>query len=162
MKKYLAIIGAVLVTASAGFAQASATLTISGTVVPINTITVASQAGYNALDLVNGAAAKVVGIATETSNDKLGYKVTLSSLNAGVTAQAFLKGGLAGNADTVNYSITYGGTAVTLAAGSAVVTSVAARTGAAGVAKNVAVTFAGSWLTADTYSDTLTLTIAGN
>lgn len=161
MKKYLAIIGAVLATASVSFAQASATLTISGTVAPINTITIASQSGYNALDLVNGATAKVVGIATETSNDKLGYKVTLSSLNAAATAQAVLKGGT-GNTDSVNYSILYGGTAVTLAAGSATVTSVAARTGSAGVPKNIAVTFAGGWLAADTYSDTLTLTIAGN
>ena len=148
--------------ASASFAQATATLTISGTVAPINTITIASQSGYNALDLVNGAVAKLVGIATETSNDKLGYKVTLSSLNAGATAQALLKGAIVGNTDTVNYSILYNGTAVTLAAGSATVTSVAAHTGAAGVTKNIAVTFAGGWLTADTYSDTLTLTIAGN
>ena len=162
MKKYLAIICAVFALASVSYAQATATLTISGTVAPINTITIASQAGYNALDLVNGAAAKVVGIATETSNDKLGYKVTLSSANAGATAQAVMKGAIAGNADSVNYSITYGGTAVTLAAGSALVTSTAGRTGAAGVNKNIAVTFAGSWLTADTYSDTITLTIAGN
>jgi len=162
MKKYLITIGAVFATAMASYAQASATLTISGTVAPINTITIASQAGYNALNLVSGAAAQVVGIATETSNDKLGYKVTLSSLNAGATAQAVLKGAIVGNTDSVNYSISYGGTAVTLAAGSATVTSVAARTAAAGVAKNIAVTFAGSWLAADTYSDTLTLTIAGN
>ena len=162
MKKYIAIGCAVIAMASASFAQLSATLTISGTVAPVNTITIASQTGYNALDLVNGASGQVVGIATEKSNDKLGYKVTLSSLNAGSTAQAFLKGALTGNADTVNYSITYGGTAVTLASGSATVTSVAARTGTTGVAKNIAVTFAGGWLTADTYSDTLTLTIAGN
>lgn len=162
MKKYLVITGAVFAMASASFAQSTATLTISGTVAPINTITIASQSGYNTLNLVAGATAQVVGIATETSNDKLGYKVTLGSANAGSTAQAFLKGALTGNPDTVNYSITYGGTAVTLASGSATVTSVAARTGAAGVTKNIAVTFAGSWLTADTYSDTLTLTIAGN
>lgn len=162
MKKYLVTISAVLAMVSGSYAQAAATLTISGTVAPINTITIASQTGYNALDLVNGATAKVVGIATETSNDKLGYKVTLSSANAGASTQAKLTGAIVGNTDTVNYSISYGGTAVTLAAGSATVTSVAAHTGAAGVAKNIAVTFAGGWLTADTYSDTLTLTIAGN
>jgi len=161
MNKYLAVIGAVLVTTSASFAQA-ATLTISGTVAPITTIAIASQAGYNALDLVNGAAAKLVGIATETSNDKLGYKVTLSSLNAAATAQAYLKGAIVGNTDTVNYSIIYNLVPVTLVSGSAQVTSVAARTGAAGVTKNIAVTFAGGWLAADTYSDTITLTIAGN
>ncbi len=62
----------------------------------------------------------------------------------------------------MNYSITYNGTAVTLASGSAQVTSVATRTPQAGVAKNIAVTFTGAWLAADTYSDTLTLTIAAN
>jgi hypothetical protein len=162
MKKYLATIGAVFAMATVSFAQAAASLIISGTVAPINTITIASQSGYNTLNLVAGATAQVVGIATETSNDKLGYKVTLSSLNAGATAQAVLKGAIVGNADTVNYSILYNGTAVTLAAGSATVTSVAARTVAAGVPKNIAVTFAGAWLTADNYSDTLTLTITGN
>jgi hypothetical protein len=162
MKKLIAIVCVLCGLATASFAQATATLIISGTVAPVNTITIASQSGYNALDLVNGATAKVVGIATETSNDKLGYKVTLASANAGATAQAFLKGALSGNTDTVNYSIQYNGTAVTLASGSAVVTTAAARTGAAGVNKNIAVTFAGSWLTADTYSDTMTLTIAGN
>jgi hypothetical protein len=162
MKKSIAVVCALFALATASFAQATATLTISGTVAPINTITIASQAGYNALNLPAGATAQVVGIATETSNDKLGYKVTLASANAGATAQAFLKGALAGNTDTVNYSILYNGAAVTLASGSAVVTSATGRTGAQGVNKNIAVTFAGSWLTADTYSDTLTLTIAGN
>ena len=161
MKKYLAVIGAVLVTTSASFAQA-ATLTISGTVAPITTIAIASQAGYNALDLVNGAAAKLVGIATETSNDKLGYKVTLASANAGTGTQAYLKGAISGNPDVMNYSITYGSTAVTLVSGSATVTSVTARTSSTGVAKNIAISYTGAWLAADTYSDTLTLTIAGN
>ncbi len=77
MKKHIAIGCAVFALASASFAQA--TLTISGTVAPINTITIASQTGYNTLDLFNGATAQVVGIATEKSNDKAGYKVTLSS-----------------------------------------------------------------------------------
>ena len=162
MKKHLLIVASVLTIATASYAQAAATLTISGTVAPVNTITIASQPGYNALDLVNGATAKIVGIATETSNDNLGYKVTLASANAGATAQAFLKGSLTGNADVVNYSILYGGTSVTLANGSATVTSATGRTVKTGVAKNIAVTYSGSWLTADTYSDTLTLSIAGN
>jgi len=161
MKKYIAITAALFTLGTAGFAQASATLTISGTVAAINTITIASQTGYNSLNIVSGETDKLVGIATETSNDVLGYKVTLSSANAGSTAQAFLAG-TGGNTDTVNYSIKYGGTAVTLASGSAIVTTAAARTASTGVAKNITVTLAGSWRAADTYSDTLTLTIAGN
>jgi glycine betaine/choline ABC-type transport system substrate-binding protein len=162
MKKYLAIACSILTLALASSAQSSSTLVISGTVAPINTVTIASQSGYNSLALASGATAQVVGIATETSNDKLGYKVTLSSANAGSTAQAFLKGAITGNTDTLNYSILYNGTAVTLASGSATVTSATGRTVAAGVTKNIAVTFTGTWLTADTYSDTLTLTVAAN
>lgn len=93
MKKYLAIIGAVLATAAASFAQASASLTIQGTVLASTTITIASQSGYNSLNLASTASGQVVGIATETSNDYKGYKVTLSSLNAGTGTQAYLKGG---------------------------------------------------------------------
>lgn len=162
VKKIVAAVCVVFALSSVCFAQSStATLTISGKVDPVNTITIASQAGYNALDLVNGASGKVVGIATETSNSKLGYNVTLTSANAGISSQAFLKGST-GNSDTVNYSITYGGSTVTLASGSAVVTTATSRTGSTGATKDIAVTFAGGWLAADTYSDTITLSIASN
>jgi hypothetical protein len=161
MKKQIVAVCGLLALATASFAQSSATLTISGSVAAVNTITVAPQSGYNALDLVNGATDKLVGIATETSNDVQGYKVTLSSANAGTGAQAFLKG-TGGNTDVVNYSVKYNGTAATLSGGSATVTSATGRTVSSGVTKNIAVTFAGSWLAADTYSDTITLTIAGN
>jgi len=163
MKKYLIIASALFALATASYAQAAtATLTISGTVAPINTITIASQTGYNTLDLVNGATAKVVGIATEISNDNTGYKVTLASANAGTSAQALLKGGLTGNTDTVNYSILYNSLPVTLVSGSATVTTATGHTSKTGVAKNIAVTFPASWVAADTYSDTITLTITGN
>jgi len=162
MKNYLAIAFAVTGFVTASFAQNSAPLTISGNVAQSTTISIAAQPGYNTLDLVNGGVAKLVGIATEKSNDKLGYTVTVTSLNAGSTAQAFLKGAIVGNADVVNYSIQYNGGGVTLANGTATVTLAGGRTPGTGVAKNLNVTFAGSWLTADTYSDTLTLTITGN
>lgn len=161
MKKQIVILCGLLTLATASFAQSSATLTISGSVAAVNTITVAPQAGYNALDLINGATDKLVGIATEKSNDVLGYHVTLASANAGTGSQAYLKG-TGGNTDVVNYSVKYNGTAVTLSGGSATVTSATGRTASSGVTKNIAVTFAGSWLAADTYSDTITLTIAGN
>ena len=51
---------------------------------------------------------------------------------------------------------------VTLANGSATVTIASGRTPGVGVAKNLNITFAGSFVAADTYSDTLTLTITGN
>jgi len=64
----------------------------------------------------------------------------------------------------MNYSITYGpgaGTAVTLIAGIATVTSSAVATSEAGTANNLRITYTGNtFLNADTYSDTITLTIA--
>ena len=158
MKRYIALTAALMTTAIAGLAQTSGNITISGTVANVTTITVASQAGYNALPIAAGCVDQVVANATEKSNDKIGYTVTLSSLNAGSTAQAFLKGA-AGNTDTVNYSMKYNGTAVTLTSGSAVVTSSAVRTVSAGVVKALSVTIPASWVNTDTYSDTLTLTI---
>ena len=104
----------------------------------------------------------------EKNNDPDGYTVTLVSANAAAagSAQARLKGTDSANSTEINYSIKYGQTgeeqAVTLDAdGSKVITSVSAATDAAGVDKNLMITFSGmAWRNADTYSDTLTLTIA--
>src|ERR1019366_4308533 len=112
MKMHIAVAVALLATSLTGLAALSGNIIISGTVANNTSITVASQAGFNTLDIANGVTAQLVAIATETSNDKLGYKVTLTTANppTGGTA-AFLKGP-AGNADTVPYTMTYGGVAV--------------------------------------------------
>ena len=100
----------------------------------------------------------------ETDLRMLGYKVTLRSANAfaAAGAQAYLKGASAGNSDTVNYTIKYNGSAVSLVAGDAVVTSAITRTTGSGVSKNLLVTLSGAFNVADTYSDTLTLTLVNN
>jgi hypothetical protein len=159
MKMHIAVAVALLATSLTGAAQLSGNITISGTVANSTSITVASQAGYNTLNIAGGATAQLVAIATEKSNDKLGYTVTLNTANAPTGTAAFLKGPT-GNADQVPYTMTYNGVAVTLVAGSAVVTSANARTPSAGVTKNLNVTIPAVWVNADTYSDTITLTIA--
>lgn len=143
----------------------SGNITVQGTVAPVNEITVTSQTGFDTLDLTNGGTDVLVAVVNEKNNDPDGYKVTLVSLNAGTTAQANLKGADTENASVINYSIKYGAptleTAVTLVSGSAEVTSTTAATPEAGTTKNLKISFAGSsWSNADTYSDTLTLTIA--
>jgi hypothetical protein len=160
MKMHIAVAVALVATTLAGLAATSGSITIQGTVANNISIAVASQAGYDTLDIANGVTAQLVAVATEKSNDKNGYTVTLTTANppTGGTA-AFLKGP-AGNADTVPYTMTYGGAAVTLVAGSAVVTSVTARTPQAGVPKNLNVTIPAIWVNTDAYSDTITLTIA--
>ena len=159
MKRYIALTVALMTTTIAGLAQTVGNITIAGTVANVTTITVASQAGYNALPIAAGCVDQLVANVTEKSNDRIGYTVTLNSLNAGATAQAVLNG-TAGNTDTVNYTMKYNGIAVTLASGSAVVTTSAVRTPVAGLVKPLAVTIPASWVNTDTYSDTLTLTIA--
>lgn len=162
MKMHIAIAVALIGTALTSLAQSSANLTIRGTVANNTSIAVAEQAGYNALPIEAGCVDQTVANVTEKSNSRTGYAVVLSSLNAGTGSQAFLKGVTAGNTDTVNYSIKYQGVSVSLSSGEAEVTTATARTPQAGVTKTLAVTVPASWVNTDTYSDTLTLTIAAN
>jgi hypothetical protein len=161
MKQQIAIIATLIAAAVTSLAGTQGSIVISGTVPETTDITVSSQSGYNALPLVAGATAQTVATVQEKTNIPRGYTITLKSQNAGSTAQAVLKPGDGSNSDSVNYSITYGGSGVTLSGGQAVVTNVSGRTGANGVTKNLQVTFsANPWIAADTYSDTITLTIA--
>ena len=154
--------------ATSAFAADSGNITIQGTVSPVNELTVTPQAGYNALDLTSGATEQTVAVVNEKNNDPDGYTVTLVSANAQAasSSQARLKGADTDNATVVNYSIKYGvaaaEAAVTLdGSGSAVVSSTSAASIEAGADKNMKITFLGAtWKNADTYSDTLTLTIA--
>jgi hypothetical protein len=159
MKKPIAVAVAVIATALTSLAQSSANLTISGTVANNTTIAVASQPGYNSLNIEAGETDKLVAIVTEKSNKRNGYTVTLQSQNAGTSAQAFLKG-TGGNTDQADYTLKYNSMAVTLVSGAATITDANARTSSAGVDKNLTVTIPAAWLNTDTYSDTLTLTIA--
>ncbi len=162
MKTKIAVAVALVAFALTGMAQLSGNITISGTVANSTSITVAPQTGYNSLNIAGGVSGQTVAIATEKSNDKIGYTVKLTTANAPTGTAAFLKGGTSGNTDTVPYTMTYGGIAVTLVSGSATVTSASVRTISTGVAKNLNVTIPSVWVNADTYSDTITLTIAAN
>jgi hypothetical protein len=161
-------VGLILGTASVtlGADSPSGNIIIQGTIAPVNVIVVTPVSGYNALDLSAGTKENVqVATVNEKNNDMAGYTVTLASLNAGSTAQAFLQGTV-GTTNIFNYSMSYGTAgseaAVTLVAGSAVVTTTSDMSSEAGAAKSLLVTYVGSsWKHADTYSDTITLTIAG-
>jgi len=105
----------------------------------------------------NTAVATVV----ERSNKKGGYTVSVESLNAvssGAT-QPYFKSTDPGNADTLSYALTYGGTTVTFSSGSAIVTDSNTRTTGAGESREVRVSYTGAFLYEDSYSDTLTFTI---
>lgn len=143
--------------------QQSASITLSGTVNRTSAITVTPQNNYNSLDLVNGETEKAVAVVNELSNDKAGYAVTLTSLGAGPTSQAQLRPATPGNPDAIPYSLKYGSASVALVQGTATLTAAGARTSGAGINHLLVVTIPSSGgVNADTYSDTLQLTIQGN
>lgn len=147
----------------AAFGQQTASLTLSGTVNRTVAVTVTPQNNYNSLDLVSGETEKTVAIVNERSNDKAGYTVTLASIGAGSTGQAQLRPATPGNPDTIPYSLKYGGSAISLVQGTATLTTAGGRTSSAGTNNILAVTIPSSGgVSADTYSDTLQLTIQGN
>lgn len=158
-------VAVLLLAGGSVFAADNGNIVLEGTVAAVNEIVVTPVSGYNTLNLTAGATDQQVATVNEKNNDPDGYTVTLVSLNAAATAQANLKGADTENSQVINYSMKYGvaasEAAVTLVAGSAVVSSTSAASIEAGAEKSLLVSFSGaSWKNADTYSDTLTLTIA--
>ncbi|MGE5201490.1 MAG: hypothetical protein ACM3O6_05440 [Acidobacteriota bacterium] len=104
----------------------------------------------------SGTATLTFGVATLTEICNKKYSITISATNGST-----LKG-TAGNTDVLPYSVVYdaGGANTTITpsvAGVSAATSLAKTVGA-GVAKQVQVVLANSFVQADTYTDTLTLT----
>ena len=164
-RTFFAILGMVAALAGSSFAATQAAFVLQGSIGGDASLTVTPQSGYNALDLtVDQSADLLIAIVNEQSNYPHGYTVTLASTMAetrGGGTQAMLVGGL-GNSDTLDYFIKYGGVSVILSEGSALVTEDKHKTHKGGVNKNLTITYAASGknLSADTYSDTLTLTVA--
>ena len=156
----------ILLTGAAAWAGAetSGTLTLQGSVPGILQITVTPEAGASALDLSLDASNVAVATVVERSNKKAGYTVTLESANAaaGSAAEAYFSHTDPAVESSLEYSITYGGTAVTLTNGAAVISDVSGKTDALGSAKTVAVSYNGAsdFPYEGTYTDILTFTIA--
>ncbi len=166
MKKQITLIIALFATATAGFAQSSsATVIISGSVAPVAAITATAAPALTDTELNSGVVDKQMSVVNEKSNRHVGYWVALKSANAAAasSSQARMNGISAGNTDVINYSIKYNGVAVTLGiTGQATVTTDAAKTPQAGIDKNLTITIGAGFPAADTYSDTITLTLTNN
>jgi len=159
----LAAVALVCIAAAPVVAQETGSLTLQGTVPAILEITVTGTGNYNALDLTTDANNLVVATVNERTNSKTGYTVTVKSLNAEAAAssQAFFAGNDVANTDTLNYSVAYGGAAVSLdGSGVATITDSSTKTLGTGEDNDVAITYTGGFLNADTYTDTLVFTIA--
>ncbi len=158
----LIVASAVLLLASIPvFAATTGTLSLQGTVAGVLDIAVAPQPEASALDLSVNQANLLVANVTEKSNRKAGYTVTLTSQNAGAGSAFFFKSADAANADTLAYTLAYNGAAVNLVAGTALITDAGAKTPAAGVTKDLRISYNGAaaFMNEDTYADTLTFTI---
>lgn len=144
---------------SAVFAASNGTLTLSGTVLPVNSIVITPNGTNNTtLNITGGATNVNVASVQETSNDPLGYKITLQSVNAGflaLTTDATKK---------TAYQISYnGGAAITTTAIAQTVKTSALLTQqtVATSAVTVNVTALPNALSG-TYSDTVTISIVAN
>jgi hypothetical protein len=152
------IIVALLVAVS-GFSANTGTLVLTGTVAGAIDITVTPNAASSALVLTVDATLLTVASINEKSNLVAGYDVTLSSLNG--VAGGLASGSLNGATDSLAYDINYGGADLTMASGLADITSNFGVTGASGLDKDLKISYIGNaGLAIDTYTDTLTLTIA--
>lgn len=137
------------------FAGTTASLALSGTVAKTASISVSATSEASNLNLTSATATTVtVATVTEICNSNSGYTVSVSSANAG-----YLKGALSANADSVAYSLFCDGTAVALSSSGTVMVAASAKT--SGNSQTLAVNYTGNaTLSADSYSDILTFTIA--
>ncbi|NBC28421.1 MAG: hypothetical protein GVY29_00340 [Spirochaetes bacterium] len=168
IRRTFAIVGALLALVAVGsFAQQTTdtgTLGLTGTVPKIVSITVADEAIASNLDLTTDVSSLLVATVTERSNVQAGYTVTVESANAAAagTGSGFFDSSDAGNNDTLNYSVTYGGNAVSYSSGApATVTDAGDKTASSGDSNEVRISYSGSSANIynGTYSDTLTFTI---
>lgn len=159
--KWLIVAIAALLACSPVFANTTATLIIQGTVPGVLDISVAADSVSRSLDLSANGTFTIASV-TERSNKRAGYTVTLTSENAAASASGMpvLKSSDATNTDSVPYMLTYGAATVALSGGSAVISDAATKTPAAGISKPLGISYVGQFLFEDTYSDTLTFTIA--
>ncbi len=144
-------------------AATSENLNVGGDVSSELSISVQPNAVASSLNLTTNGS-ETIATVVETCNDPDGYVVTVSSAN-GVAAGAssgLLVGSSAG--ESFAYILHYQTfpSALTWVSGVATVTDSSAKTPSGGIAKSVFVELypAGENLAADTYTDTLTFTIA--
>ena len=159
----LLILGGVLILASS--AQASGndnnvTIPLNGTVPTSCTVANNSSGATTSFsDMTQGANNVLIGTITETCNDRSGYKVTLTDSNFSANQPSF-KGASSGA--LIPYTLTYNGSNVNFPNSTATLTSSGSQTGTNGVTKALDISFPSGSYTADTYSDTLTITMASN
>lgn len=143
-------------------AATTGSISLSGNQPVILEITVTTEPTAATLLLSADVTDQKVGTVVERSNKKAGYTVTLSSASAAATAASAPSFRSIETADTLTYTIKYGGASVVFVAGApAEISSVSAKTSAVGISKDVTISYTGtsSFLDESVYTDILTFTI---
>lgn len=160
-KMTLRLLGAASVSAllfGSGAANAVNTITLTGTVPNVCSLSVNAAAGATDIALQTSQTALAVGSVDETCNDDSGYTVSMVTTH-GVTSGMFTTG-IGDATRQLNYVVKYAGVVATPIAGFVTVTDVIARVAGSGtVNKAVTISFTAAALTlvkATDYSDTLT------
>jgi len=155
---------AAILLPAASQAGTTGSVDLTGTVTLNCSLTVSAQSAATSMNLGTTTANLLVASINEKCQNQHGFIVTLTSNNgdqAGVNS-GLLKGG-SGNNDTLAYTVKYDGTTVNLVNGSATVTSTNHKTPAGGDNKALTLSYTGApSLNADTYTDTIVLSLIGN
>ena len=157
LSKSLVLAAIIAVAAIPGFAATTGTIGLTATMAENTAVTVTN---VTAVTLGTVITNQQVASVNELSNKFGGYTLTMTSANSGKLVAA-------GITDTVTYSLTYGATsgsatAVTYVGGTATLSTPATKsTSISGVTNNMYISIPGTWYSAGTYTDTLTLTILG-
>lgn len=129
------------------------TVNVNGSVALVCSLSVSSSGATTTFsNMTQGTSNTLLGTITEICNDSNGYKVTLTTTN-----NENFKG--ATSSTLIPYSLTYNGSSVAFSSGSATITPTGSRTTPLGVSKGLTITFPAGFYTADSYSDTLTVTM---
>ncbi len=154
MKKIL--IGTLLLTTATGFAATTGNLLLKGTVPALLSITVTAEPLASTLPLNTTQTDSKVATVNEKSNSNTGYKVNISSTNAGNLVHDTV------SSSFINYSLTYDGNAVNLSTGDEFSFSSASSVD---TNKDIDISYTGvphANLVEGDYTDTVTFTISAN
>jgi len=155
MKKIF-VLALAITTMTSAFAATTGTLLLKGTVPRLLDITVTAQPIASTLPLNTTQTNTVVASVNEKSNSVTGYKVSISSANAGKLVHQSV------SSSSINYTLRYNSAAINLVTGQTITYSSSLP---ANANRSVDISYTGvahDLLIEGDYSDTVTFTIAAN
>jgi len=140
------------------FADTSATLSLKGSVAASSSISITAASAATSLTLNSSTSTDTVTVGTITalSNSPTGYSVSVSSANGGN-----LKGAVSSNTDSIAYTLYVNGASCPLSTSAQIISALSSSSKTTGTTTTLSIMYTeNTTLSADTYSDTITFTIA--